>query len=59
MIEKLYGEGVFFEEAFNIIYPDAMEMAVEKSGIKPVGRADVTWATRQKRRPDHHRQGTG
>lgn len=41
MIEKLYGEGVFFEEAFNIIYPDAMEMAVEKSGVKPVGRADV------------------
>ena len=41
MIEKLYGEGVFFEGAFNIIYPDAMEMAVEKSGIKPVGRADV------------------
>ncbi|MCI7209293.1 MAG: trigger factor [Butyricicoccus sp.] len=41
MIEKLYGEGVFFEEAFNIIYPDAMEMAVEKSGIKPIGRADV------------------
>lgn len=41
MIEKRYGEGVFFEEAFNIIYPDAMEMAVEKSGIKPVGRADV------------------
>ena len=41
MIEKLYDEGVFFEEAFNIIYPDAMEMAVEKSGIKPVGRADV------------------
>lgn len=41
MIEKLYGEGVFFEEAFNIIYPDAMEMAAEKSGIKPVGRADV------------------
>lgn len=41
MIEKLYGEGVFFEEAFNIIYPDAMEMAVEKSGIKLVGRADV------------------
>ena len=41
MIEKLYGEGVFFEEAFNIIYPDAREMAVEKSGIKPVGRADV------------------
>ena len=41
MIEKLYGEGVFFEEAFNILYPQAMDMAVEKSGIKMVGRADV------------------
>lgn len=41
MIEKLYGEGVFFEDAFNIIYPDAMDMAVEKAGIDPVGRADV------------------
>ncbi|MFR3788348.1 trigger factor [Agathobaculum desmolans] len=41
MIEKLYGEGVFFEEAFNVIYPEAIEMAVEKAGIKPVGRADV------------------
>ena len=41
MIEKLYGEGVFFEDALNIIYPDAMDMAVEKAGIDPVGRADV------------------
>ncbi|MCI7126180.1 MAG: trigger factor [Agathobaculum sp.] len=41
MIEKLYGDGVFFEEAFNIVYPEAMDMAVEKAGIKPVGRADV------------------
>ena len=41
MIEKLYGEGVFFEEAFNTLYPQAMDMAVEKSGIKMVGRADV------------------
>lgn len=41
MIEKLYGEGVFFEEAFNIIYPEAMDMAVKEAGIEPVGRADV------------------
>ncbi|MDO4271280.1 MAG: trigger factor [Eubacteriales bacterium] len=41
MIEKLYGEGVFFEEAFNIVYPEAMDMAVKESGIQPVGRADV------------------
>ena len=41
MIEKLYGEGVFFEDAINIVYPDAMDMAVEKAGIEPVGRADL------------------
>ncbi|MDY3617720.1 trigger factor [Agathobaculum sp.] len=41
MIEKLYGEGVFFEEAFNIVYPEAMDMAVKEAGIEPVGRADV------------------
>ena len=41
MIEKLYGEGVFFEDAFNIVYPDAMDMAVKEAGIEPVGRADV------------------
>ncbi|MFR0925216.1 MAG: trigger factor family protein [Butyricicoccaceae bacterium] len=58
MIEKLYGEGVFFEEAFNIIYPDAMEMAVEKSSSRSAVQT-LTWATRQKRAADHHRQGTG
>lgn len=41
MIEKLYGEGVFFEDALNIVYPDAMDMAVKEAGIAPVGRADI------------------
>lgn len=41
MIEKMYGEGVFFEDAINIVYPDAMDMAVKEAGIVPVGRADV------------------
>lgn len=41
MIEKLYGEGVFFEDALNIVYPDAMDMAVKEAGISPVGRADI------------------
>ncbi|NBH79672.1 trigger factor [Clostridiaceae bacterium] len=40
LIEKMYGD-VFFEDALNIVYPDAMEKAVEESGIKPVGPADV------------------
>lgn len=41
MIEKLYGDGVFFEDALNILYPDAMDMAVEQSEVKPVGPASV------------------
>lgn len=41
MIEKLYGEGVFFEDAFNDLYPEAMDMAIKESGAQPVGRADV------------------
>lgn len=40
LIEKMYGD-VFFEDALNIVYPDAMEKAVEESGIKAVGPADV------------------
>ncbi len=39
VIEKLYGEGMFFEDAFNIIYPDAMDKAIDESGIIPVGRS--------------------
>lgn len=41
MVEKLYGEGVFFEDAVNIVFPDAMDMAVEQAKLTPVGRADV------------------
>ena len=46
MIEKLYGEGVFFEEAFNIIYPDAMLRSPASSRLAV---QTLTWATRQKR----------
>lgn len=41
IIEKLYGDGVFFEDAVNICYPDAYEKAIEEAKIVPVGRADV------------------
>ncbi|MFQ9975196.1 MAG: hypothetical protein ACLRVN_02355 [Butyricicoccus sp.] len=48
---------VFFEEAFNIIYPDAMEMAVESPASSRSAVQTLTWAPG--RAPDHHRQGTG
>lgn len=41
MIEKLYGEGVFYEEAVNNTYPAAYDAAVEEKGIEPVDRADI------------------
>ena len=41
MIESLYGDGVFFEDALNICYPKAYEAALEQSGIKAVAPADV------------------
>lgn len=41
MIEKMYGEGVFYEEAINNTYPPAYEKAVEEKGLEPVGRASV------------------
>lgn len=41
MIEKMYGEGVFYEDAVNSLYPEEYEAAVKESGIVPVDRADV------------------
>lgn len=33
MIEKLYGEGVFYEDAVELVYPDAVKAAVEESEL--------------------------
>ncbi|MBR3961661.1 MAG: trigger factor [Clostridia bacterium] len=32
-IEKMYGEAVFYEDALNILYPEAVEAAIEESGL--------------------------
>ena len=36
MIEKMYGEGVFFEDAINSTYPKAYQAAIIETGIKPL-----------------------
>lgn len=41
MVEKMYGEGVFFEDAINALYPAAYQAAVEELKIEPVDRADI------------------
>ncbi len=43
-IERLYGEGIFFEDAINALYPGALEEAVKEADIELVARpvVDVT-----------------
>lgn len=36
MIEKFYGEGVFFEDALDIVYPGVVSDAIKEAGIEPV-----------------------
>ncbi len=36
IIEKRYGEGVFYDDALDIAFPEAYEKAVEEAGITPV-----------------------
>ena len=41
LIEKYYGEGVFYEDAVNFVCPDAYEFAVKEAGIDPVDRPEI------------------
>ncbi len=36
LVEKIYGEGVFYEDAVNALYPEALEAAIEESGYEYV-----------------------
>lgn len=42
LIEKMYGKGVFYDDAINALYPDAYDEAVKEAGITPVDRADLS-----------------
>ena len=41
MIETLYGEGVFYEDAFDMIFPEAYQEAVKELDLHPVDQPDV------------------
>jgi len=41
MIERMYGESFFWEDAVNESYPKAYESAIKETGLDPVGRADM------------------
>lgn len=36
MVEKMYGEAVFYEDALEIVYPDAVTSAIEEAGLRTV-----------------------
>ena len=40
IIEKMYGKGVFYDDALNALIPDAFEAALEETGEKPVGQPE-------------------
>ena len=40
IVERMYGKGVFYEDAANELLPAAYEAALEESKIEPVGRAE-------------------
>lgn len=42
MIEKMYGAGVFYEEAADIVLPQAYSKAVEESGLEIVSRPEIS-----------------
>lgn len=45
VIENMYGEGVFYEEAFREVYPAAYDAAVESENLRPVESPDLDVVT--------------
>ena len=51
IIEVNYGEGVFYEDAINIVFPEAYEKAIEDHNLDPVDRPDVDIEEIEKGKP--------
>ena len=41
MIETLYGESIFYDDAFELLFPDAYRTAVEEYDLKPVDQPQI------------------
>ena len=49
MIEKVYGEGAFYEEALEIVYPEAVGSAFDEAGLKVIDQpSDVEFPVMNK-----------
>ncbi len=41
MIETMYGESIFYDDAFELVFPDAYEAAVKEYDLHPVDRPEI------------------
>ena len=41
IIERQYGDGIFFEEAINILFPEHYDKAIDETGIHPVNQPSI------------------
>ena len=41
IIERMYGKGVFYEDAINEIFPEAYESAIKEAGLSVVSRPEI------------------
>lgn len=51
MVEKMYGAGIFYEDAANIIIPDAYESAAKESGLVIVAQPEISVEQAEKGKP--------
>lgn len=51
IIERYYGEGVFYEDAINEVCPDAYQAAVDQHNLHPVDRPEIDIVQLEKGKP--------
>lgn len=51
ILEKRFGVEVLFEEAIDVLVPEAYQKAVEEAGIEPIDRPDVDLVQMEKGKP--------
>lgn len=51
IIELNYGEGVFYEDAINMVFPEAYEAAIEEHNLEPVDRPEIDIEELEKGKP--------
>lgn len=48
LIERMYGDSVFYDDALELLFPDAYMEAIEKDDLHPVGRPTLDVETMEK-----------